>query len=180
MTYLVIAVVALGALSLFQLTLTLGVIRKLRVQDAQLAKLNGQDPESATVAIGRRIGDFTATAHDGSLIVGRDSGVMRATAFFTPDCKACSQQLPQFVEFAAAFPGDVVAVVVADDEAQGWAYNEKLVDVARTVIEPTGGVVATAFAVTSFPAMAVTDGDGVVMVNGYAVQDLRILEAAGR
>ena len=175
MAYLAAAVVGLTALSLFHLALTLGIVRRLRVQDAQLARLNDSSGAPMT-PIGRRAGAFEATAVDGSPVT-RDGTGRRAVAFFTPDCNACTQQLPLFVEYAAGFAGDVVAVVVADDRAQGWAYHEKLKDVARTVLEPTGGAVAAAFAVTSFPAMAVTDADGVVVVNGNAVRDLAVLDA---
>lgn len=177
MAILVAAVAGLGALSVFQLALMLGVVRRLRVQDAQLAMLAQPGAGSPTVDIGRRVGDFEATATDGSLVV-RDGGRLRVAAFFTPDCQACAQQLPQFARFAAGFDGEVVAVVVADDEAERWAYTEKLAGVARTVLEPTGGAVATAFEVTSFPAMAVTDADGVVLANGNAVRDLAVLGEA--
>src|SRR4051794_30809850 len=137
MAYLVAAVVGLTALSLFQLALTLGVVRRLRAQDAQLARLNETGGLPMT-AIGQRVGAFEATATDGST-VRRDGIGRRTIAFFTPDCKACTQQLPEFVAYAAGFAGDVVAVVVADDSAQGWAYIEKVKDVARTVLEPTDG-----------------------------------------
>lgn len=173
MIYLVIAVAALSAVGVFHLFLTMGIIRRLRAQEAQ----GGRDAAAPTIGIGGRIGAFETTATDGSAL-GRGGDGRRVTAFFTPDCKACVQQLPQFAAYAAGFAGDVVAVVVADDVAQGLAYNEKLVAVARTVLEPTGGAVATAFGVTSFPAMAVTDADGRVLANGNAVRDLAFLGEA--
>jgi len=179
MSVLVAAVAGLGALSLFELALILGIVRRLKIQDEQLAQLTGPGAGAPTVDIGRRVGDFEALATDGAAL-RRESTGLRAIAFFTPDCKACTQQLPQFVGFAAKFGGEAVAVVVADDEAQRWAYNEKLAGVARVVLEPTGGGVATAFAVSSFPALAVTDADGVVLASGNAMRDLAALgEAVG-
>jgi hypothetical protein len=174
MAYLVVAVVVLGAVSVFQLVLTMGIVRRLRAQDAQLARLGEHDTGGATVDVGGRVGVFEVTATDGSTVSRAGDG-HRVTAFFSPDCKACTDQLAEFARFAAGFAGEVVAVIVADDVAQGLAYQEKLAGAARIVMEPTGGAVAAAFAVKGFPAMAVTDADGLVLVNGYTVGDLAIV-----
>jgi hypothetical protein len=173
MIYLGAAVAVLGVLSVFHLVLTMGVIRRLRAQDALLARLKGQDTGSPTVAVGGRIGAFDVTAADGSQ-VGRAGSGLRLTGFFSPDCQACSEQLPQFVDFAVGFRGDIVAVIVTDDVAQSASYHEKLAGVARTVVEPTGGAVVAAFGVTSFPAMTVTDAEGLVVSTGNAVEDLAV------
>ena len=154
-------VAALGALSVFHLVLTFGIIRRLRAQEAQVPD------RPPTVEIGQRVGDYAALTTDGSP-VGRTGDGRRLTAFFTPDCRACMQQLPLFLDFATGFSGDIVVVVVTDDVALASRYP----GIFRTVVEPPGGVVATAFAVTSFPAMVVTDAAGVVLANGNSVRDL--------
>ena len=86
--------------------------------------------------------------------------------FFSPDCRACVQRLPGFVEYAKAFDGHVLGVAVGPvDEVSDLV--DTLHPVADVVVEPPDGPLATLLRVKGLPAMATTDTTGVVVASGY-------------
>ena len=175
MWYLTAAVILVGALCVLDLILSLGIVRRLREQDETLARLTGPRPASqATVPVGRRIGEFTATTFSGA-VVSRDGMVgYQLVGFLSPGCRPCEQQLPRFLEYAERFPGHVLAVVVAD-VADADEYTARLAPVADVVVEKDGGTVVRAFAVTGFPAFCLLGADGVVTANGPTMAALPAL-----
>jgi hypothetical protein len=160
MAYLAAAVAALAALGLVNLTLTLGVVRRLRDM--------APDPGSAglprpVLAPGEVPGRIAATALDGESVTGAP-----LVGFFAPNCAPCHDRLPQFVEYARQLPGgadDALAVIVGDPD-EGADLIAAVHTVARVVVEPTRGPVASAYGVSGYPALCLVDGSGTVVASG--------------
>lgn len=175
MYYLTVAVALVGALCLFDLVLSFGVIRRLRAHDELLRRL----APAATVPTGQRVGAFTARTTVGGS-VSRDGGdALRLVGFFSPGCAPCAERIPEFCEYGERrrLPG--LAIVVADDGSEP-AYVSRLSAYADVVVEPTAGPVSTAFRVTSFPALCLLDADGNVLASGTTIADLPDLVPAVR
>jgi hypothetical protein len=179
MWYLTIAVILVGALCVFDLILSLGVIRRLREQNETLARLSASHSAAAdaTVAVGQRVDDFTATTVAGTAVSRDRLDGDRLIGFFSPGCRPCEQQLPAFLEYAARIPGRVLAVVVSDPQ-RASEYTAKLAPVADVVVEADAGPLARAFGVTGFPALCLVTSDGVVVANGSAMAALPDLARA--
>lgn len=178
MTYLVVGVALLCVLCLFDLLLTLGVIRRLREHEDRLAKsatgYEGMDGLASSLLQGSRPGSFTATSTDGTEM-SLDSMIDGAiVAFMSPHCKPCVSKLPSFIEHASAMPDgkDRVTVVLVGEEVEATPMATQLESVARVVIEPFDGRLATAFAVTALPVIFVLTGDGRVAAISYEIDQL--------
>lgn len=179
MPFLVTGFVVLCALTLLNLVLTLGVIRRLREHTALLGRPShpAHGDASPTRPVDAVVGDFTATTADG-VVVSRDSlAADTLVGFFSPGCEACDVLVPEFVELAASVPGGrthVLAVVEAlpGDEDQ---HTAPLSEVARVVVErpETAGLVA-AFGVTAFPAVCIVDSDGRIVATGRSLAALPV------
>ena len=177
MPFLVAGFVVLGALTLLNLLLTLGVIRRLREHTALLGRSShpAHGDASPTRPVDAVVEDFTATTV-GGVLVSRDSlAADTLVGFFSPGCQACDTLVPDFVDLAATVPGGrthVLAVVEAlpGDEDQ---HTAPLSEVAHVVVERPGtaGLVA-AFGVSSFPAVCVVDSDGRVVATGRSLAAL--------
>lgn len=177
MAYLTAAVILVGVLCLLNLVLTLGVIRRLREHSEQLSAAGGAGPKPILSA-GEPIGEFEATTADGA-VVSRSTlldGESHLVGFFSVNCQFCKEQLPRFVEYARGVAGGrqrVLAVVVDDGDTSELV--SALDPVARLVLEPHDGPLATAFGVTGSPAFCRVAEDGTVADSGY---DLRALMAS--
>ncbi len=163
------------AVCLVDLVLTLGVVRRLREHTELISKLASPAPV-AMLADGRTVRAFEAVATTGEA-VSRDllSGVTLVGAF-APDCPACTEALPAFVDHAERFPGgrrQVIAVVMADGN-DTEAYRADLEPVARVVVEAGPGGIGEALGITSFPAFGVLDAAGTLVSSGYDLDRLAV------
>lgn len=171
MAYLVAAMIALGVLGLLNLVLTVGVIRRLKQQaverhtvDHQSLVLPAPLPPAGTV-----VADFTVSTVDGTSLSREGLAGETLVGFFSPGCTACEELLPEFVAYAASFPGGVdrVLAVVESMAEDATRYITALSPVARVVADPPGrGVVVPAFSVKAFPGVAVVDADGRIVASG--------------
>lgn len=163
MPYLIAAVLLLGALTAVNLLLTVGVIRRLR-EHTEI--LSGQPDafQDGIVAAGESPAPFSAVATDGSPVRLDDLDGPALFAFFSPNCKACHQKLPDFRTEAAAFPGgrDRVFAVVARDGGDMAEMADALSGVARVIVETDRPVITEAFQVKGFPAWAMVEGGTVL------------------
>ncbi|MET9343729.1 hypothetical protein [Nonomuraea sp. NPDC003804] len=101
MPFLVAAVVLVGVLCLFNLLLTLGVLRRLREHTAELEQLAGRSMLMAYdpgVLVGRTLPEVAAGA--------------RLVGFFDVGCSTCHERAPQFAEAAGKQPA--LAVISGD------------------------------------------------------------------
>lgn len=162
-------VVVCIVLTLLNLVLTLGVIRRLRGHAERLDGLEGAEGwRDPIMGPGNRPGPFSAVDVDGERITDADlaGGVV---AFFSPDCGICREWLPRFADAATAL-GDrrrALAVIVASSATDPAAAEQvaALRDAATVVVEDAKGPLATALRVAGFPAMVRLDEHGTVVAN---------------
>jgi peroxiredoxin len=171
MPYLAPAVAVFGLLAAVNLLLTIGVVRRLREQTAELAELRGRAPTGGaeiSLPIGATVGPFEAATVDGRTVTLASFGDRPLVGFFSPSCKPCKERLPGFVQHAAGRPGgrDAVLAVVAGTREASVDYVEQLRAVATVVVEPDQGSVQKAFGVTGFPSFLLIR-DGEVDVTDY-------------
>src|SRR5688572_19112974 len=112
MPYLTAAVIALSAVTLAQLVLIFGIIRRLREHTA----LFNRQAEEASVMLprGTRVADFAGTTEEGTVASRETLSGQTLVGFLSPDCGACAEQVPAFLQQAAAAGGrgQVLSVVV--------------------------------------------------------------------
>jgi hypothetical protein len=161
MSYPAAASVLACVLGVLNLVLVMGVIKRLR----DLAQSAPIDRPKVTIGPGERPEPFAVEAVDGTVI---DAAGLAGSliGFLSPDCSACHERLPQFLAYAEAMGRDrTVAVLVGTpDELADLALQVR--PLARVVMEPTSGPVATAFSTIGYPAVALLDGDGAVSHSG--------------
>ena len=167
MAYLTAAVVLVGVLCVLNLLLTYGVIRRLREHNELLAQRPAAVPE-LIAAPGSAVGTFIASTVEGDSLNADELAPGTMVGFFSPGCSACVEQLPRFVDAAAAHPGgqDRVLAVVVGSEDGASEYVSPLSPKARVVVESHGSAIGKAFAVKGYPAFALVGAGGVVAASG--------------
>ena len=169
MSYLVAAVLLVGLVGAFNLALVFGVIRRLRVHGEKLSRLDAS-PADTLLPAGAVVPPFVASTVDGRA-VSRDTLADRTVVgFFTPDCEPCRERVPEFLAYAAGFPGSALAVAVGDP-----LETETLVAAlaaADVVAEPVGGPLQSAFRVSGYPALCVVDSSGLLLAGGTVMRNL--------
>ncbi|MET8996266.1 TlpA disulfide reductase family protein [Amycolatopsis sp. NPDC004169] len=156
MLYVVAALVLLGLVCLLNLLLTVGILRRMRAQPTAQA-----EPPFA-LRPGSAVGEFAVTTTDGEpLTLASLEGTV---AFFSADCAACHETLPDFLAYARAQGRDNVFAIFGGDEPE---TVRALAEVAHVVTaELDGGPVAAAFRNTWTPALYVVSGGKVVATAG--------------
>lgn len=180
MAVVVAALVLLGALTLFNLVLILGVLRRLREHSERLGLGGGQAGTVGGAAdlgleVGARPGAFQVTAVDGREVTSAMLDGPALVGFFAEGCAPCKDWLPRFTEAARAAGRIVesngtgvprVLAVVANAGAQPSALvaelRSGLDDEAFVVREELGGPVSQAFKVLGYPALCRLAADGTV------------------
>jgi peroxiredoxin len=180
MQYVMAALVVVGALILFDLVLTLGVIRRLRRHSELIGQALSRQGvgDSVMLAAGKAVSPFEATTVDGEPVATSRLSGQTLVGFFSPNCSACGEQLPSFVEHAKAVGPDRVLVVAVGADDQVGELVAQLRPVAKVVVERDGGQLARAFGVKGFPAMCLITGDGTVAVSGFRAAELADFVAA--
>ncbi|MFI6600570.1 TlpA family protein disulfide reductase [Nonomuraea sp. NPDC050536] len=169
MSYLAAAIALIGLLAALNLLFTVGVVRRLRDQSAELAALreSGQAKprpvDDVALPVGAPAGAFAATTIDGEPVTLGTFGERPLVGFFSPRCTPCKEQLPTFVKYAAARPGgrDTVLAVIVGTEEEAQETAELLRPVATVVVEPDAGPLQRALGVTGFPAFLLIEGETV-------------------
>lgn len=169
MVYLGGAVAVVAAVTVLNLLLMLGVIRRLREHTERLAALPadlGPPPEPILPA-GERPAEFRAETVDGAEVSLGSLATPALLGFFSPRCEPCKEWIPRFVQAAGQLPqgrAQALAVVTGDtgDGAGGGAEMAELRRVAQVVVEPANGPVSRAFAVRGWPALCRLGEDGAI------------------
>ncbi|MEV5680544.1 hypothetical protein [Streptomyces sp. NPDC052179] len=170
MNPLAVAILAVGALALVNLVLTVGVVRRLRehsdlLERAPVPAVGMPEGMSGIAAVGTSIPSFTAGPPD-SPVTDRDLADGTLVAFFSPTCAPCRDKLPGFVARYADRPEEArrVLAVVVDDSGASHGSDEHgsgasdasmaaaLAAVVPTVQESHDGPVTRAFAAKAFPS----------------------------
>ncbi|SDH02424.1 TlpA family protein disulfide reductase [Nonomuraea jiangxiensis] len=160
----------IGTLTLLNLVLTIGVIRRLREHSGLLSS-RGDD---TMAAVGKTIAAFTATTTDGEPVSRDLLADQTLVGFFSPTCGPCKETLPDFVRHAREAAGgrrQILAIVSGEEDAAAEMVVQ-LTPVSRVIVEPHGGPVATAFEVRGYPALALLDGTGTVTATGPMVMEM--------
>lgn len=171
MTLITIALVLLGVVAALNITLTVGIVRRLREHSTQLTQL--RNPDAVMAAPDTVTGEFTAETLDGVRLSERDWQGLTLVGFFSPTCAACHERLPRFVEQARQMPGgrqQVLAVVVGQEGTDEQV--SRVAPVARTVVEAPDGPLAKAFSVRGFPAFAIVDDSRRILASGYELDQV--------
>ncbi|WP_017585986.1 TlpA family protein disulfide reductase [Nocardiopsis ganjiahuensis] len=178
MGILIAAVVVLTALTLFNLVLTMALVRRLRrLEDPGHGGAFPVFPDLEEVPAGRAVPEFTATTKDGVEVSSKKRLGDRAVyAFFDTSCGTCKKQLQPLVDFAkdaGLSPEQVIAFVGHEDpEADADAYTSVLEGHTTVVMQSLGDEVGQAFSPGGIPAIILADSGGVVVRSGVEVKNV--------
>ncbi|MEU6714989.1 hypothetical protein ABZ897_26290 [Nonomuraea sp. NPDC046802] len=170
MPFLTAAVVIIGLLSVFNLLLTVALIRRTRQTNESAAATAG--PPIA-LRPGSPVGEFAAESLDGEA-VSHDT-VTGLVGFFSAGCVPCHRLLPRFAEHARAVGRENALAVVAGHDPEAVAV---LKQVARVIVEDHEGPVAGAFQNTWTPAVYLIGPDHRVVAAGGRLEDLSTASSA--
>lgn len=175
MIYLAVGVVLAVILTLLNMLLVFGVIRRLKELQSQLDARPPMGSGDAGLPAGTPAPELTATTVAGAEVASVDPGRPTLIGFFSPGCAPCSERIPEFVKHAETGVA-AVAVVVTDSPEDGDEYVRRLSSVDVMVQGPAGEW-NQGFAVNSYPTLCLVGPDGVVVASGNMFSDLPTLSA---
>ncbi|ETA71076.1 TlpA family protein disulfide reductase [Actinospica robiniae] len=163
------------AVSVLNLVLVLGVIRRLREHADRISRLS-PEPPNPMLAVTERTDPFDAVTVEGDHVSRAALSGLTLVGVFSPSCPACEERLPRFLDFARSFPGgrdQTIAIVVGEpDEAADQVAV--LSPIARVVVEDMEGSITKALKVRGFPAFGILDDSGTMVSAGTNTDWLRI------
>jgi hypothetical protein len=164
-----------GALCLLNLVLTLGVVRRLREHAERIAELS-PEPPNAMRAVGTLVEPFDASSVEGRPLSREGLRGLTLVGVFSPDCPACAERLPLFLDYAGSFAGgrDQVIALVVGTPQEAADHVAALSPVAHVVVASMQDSITQALGVRGFPAFGVLDGDGRVLTAGTNPDWLKI------
>ncbi|MEQ4720978.1 hypothetical protein [Nonomuraea sp. B19D2] len=159
MPFLIAAVVLVGMLCLFDLVLTLAVLRRLREHTAELQRLAGTST--------------TLMPYDPGVLVGRtlpqDMAGPRLVGFFDVSCDTCHERAPQF---AVEAKDQTALAVIAGDADEAGDLIEVLGGVAGVVTGDDALRIVHALGIQAFPTFLRADQDGRIVAADTDLDDL--------
>ncbi|MEU4623722.1 hypothetical protein AB0G04_27600 [Actinoplanes sp. NPDC023801] len=170
MAYLYALIALFGTLTLLNLLLTFGIIRRLRRRPANTTLVT----YSGFPAPGSLVGDFADRDLTGRPVSRMDLAGRTVVGFFSPGCDACRDGLAGFVTAARSQPS---LAVVMSDAASAAEYLPSLTPVSRVVLQEPDGPLIAAFTVTAFPSFFVVEA-GRIVAGSVTLDDLPISAAA--
>jgi hypothetical protein len=172
MAYLYALVGLFGALTLLNLLLTFGIIRRLRHRPPGTIVTT-----PGFLTPGTLIGDFTGRDLDGRPVSRGELSGRTLVGFFSPGCDACRDRLPDFAA-ARVFGPDRSLAIVMGGAVSASDYLPSLTPVARVVPDDPDGPLISAFAITTVPSFFVVDADGRVVAGGVTLDGLPVAAVA--
>jgi hypothetical protein len=164
MTPLAAAVIIVGFLCLLNLLLILGMLRRLREHAALLVRNTAADPEPG-LASGEQPAPFAAVTVAGHAVTGPAG--LRVVAFFSSSCSVCPGTVGPFARYVRSRRLGWESVLAVVDADGADSYLDGLAPVAQICVEPYGGAISAAFAITGFPAFFLLDSDGAIVMAGF-------------
>jgi len=163
-TFLAMAVLVMGIVTVVNLVLLFAVIRRLRATEGSLALPH-------LPAIGQPVGRFSVRALDSTQISDRDLALgSTIVGFVTPGCGPC-KDLTQALQ-AEPWTGPLPVIFVTGPAEEAHALAEALASAVRTALVPEGGEVAGAFGgIEGYPTL-VRVLDGVVVAAGRSLESV--------
>jgi uncharacterized membrane protein YphA (DoxX/SURF4 family) len=159
-----------GVLTLLNLTMMTGVIRRLGEHEQALsgyAGLTGGWPATPLLDVGERIGPFETLTVDGEPVSRENLADGTLVGFFDPGCDTCHEQLPEFVARAGELAeGRTQTLAVVGDGDDTDDLVGQLRPYVRVAVEPRRGPLQQAFGVRLYPAFCCLGADQVVVRHG--------------
>ncbi|GII65755.1 hypothetical protein Skr01_58400 [Sphaerisporangium krabiense] len=171
MPLIIAALLLIGVLSVLNLLLTYGVIRRLR-RHATLIEGGAMSggPPMTMLEPGTTVGDFAVLTTDGVPLTRETLPGRTLVAFFSSSCRPCRDKLPAFVEQAHGYSGgrDATVCVVIGDTAESADMVAALEPVAHVVTGEHGDdEISRAFQVQGYPSYYLTRDKGVVEAGAF-------------
>lgn len=163
--------VVLGALLLFNLLLTFGLIRRLR----QVQSGVSADPDGPTLPdIGTAVGGFRATVTTGAAVSSDDlARGSRLVGFFSLTCSPCQALKAALLTDPPA--ERFLAFVLYDEEpdlaSAATTMAEELAAIADVAVVRTESAATRAFGIRAYPSLIRVE-DGVITAAGHHRSDL--------
>jgi hypothetical protein len=178
MTVLAAALTIVAVVLSLNLLLLLGVLRRVREHDDEIARMRAPMPVVTGLPPGARLPRFEATTVSGEEVT-RAAVTPGLVAFLSSSCHGCREQLPGFLRYAAghADASQVLAVVVVDARAPGDDLVSALGGDCRIVVEGESGPLSTAFSIGGYPSFFTIDASGRVVGSAPSVRDLPTVAA---
>jgi hypothetical protein len=175
MAFLAAAVAVLAMITLVNVLLTVGVIRRLREHASRLELIDGPAGLVLRSGPGTAVGEFATVTTEGEPVSLAGLGSDTVVAVLSSECAPCHELLPKFVDYAATLPGgrDRVLAVALGTEADTRELVVALGPVARVVVEDEHGAIVNAFGVRAYPSVFVIDGTGTIIASGGDIDTLR-------
>ncbi|MEV4259490.1 hypothetical protein AB0J52_40560 [Spirillospora sp. NPDC049652] len=168
MPYLVAAVVLFGVLSVLNLMLTFGILRRMRADAAAGVRTAPGAGDLFALKPGAAVPEFSATTTAGEP-VSRESAA-GVVAFFSANCEGCHDLLPSFLDRAGTLGRENVLAVFGGDEPETVAALERVARVVQA--DRAGGLVARAFQNQWTPALYLLGEDGRIAGTGARMDEL--------
>lgn len=167
MPYVVSAIVFVGLISLLDLLLITGIVRRLRRHEELLSRTKATSGNSNRLPVGAPVEAFEVRTRAGKKVVSENLSDRFLVTFLDPDCPPCKREVPRFADYARDFPGgreNTLAVVLGDPERA--ADSISLLDpVAHVVVGDQADRLQQAFNVEAFPVVCeIVREDGVLRV----------------
>ncbi|GAA4909579.1 hypothetical protein LX16_2851 [Stackebrandtia albiflava] len=173
MIFLTSLSVLLTVLVLFNLFVTVVLVRRVRELDQSVADLNAVRPQPL-LPIGVVIDAFSTDTVEGEPLTDADLMPETVVGFFDPQCETCRGHIPDWVANAERLPGgkrQALAVVREHDTA--GELVSPLSKGARVVVEPKSGPVARAFGVQATPSFCTIGAGRTIVGHGYGEAEIR-------
>jgi hypothetical protein len=160
-----------GALTVINLVVSYGVIRRLREHEQRFAERTGGQPDNLLTEAGGKVGDFAVPDLDGNPITLATFEGPTLAGFFSATCEPCAEVVPLFVATAAGWPGGArnVLAVVIDGGSEPGGYLDPLRAVATVVGSDHAEPVSQAFGLRGVPGICVIEPGGTVRAEGKRV-----------
>jgi thiol-disulfide isomerase/thioredoxin len=162
-----------GVLSVINLVVSYGVVRRLREHEQRFAEgFGGGQPGNLVLPVGEKVAGFTAADLAGDPVSLATLEGPTLVGFFSASCEPCCEVIPGFIATAAEWPGGArgVLAVVTDDSGSSYEdYLASLGKVATVVGAGEAEPVSTAFGLKGVPGICVVESDGTVSAEGKRV-----------
>ncbi len=173
-----LAVSLIGILSLFNLYLTLAVVRYLRREDERINRRTApvKTVNSGLLKPGTQVPEFeTVTVAGDARSLSGMIGAPSLVGFFSVHCPSCLRQAPEFRSYAIAqgyAEAHLLAVIISPEHEGAADLREELVYAMPVVVEAPRGTVSSAFSVSSYPAIFALDEHGRVQDSDITVRNI--------
>lgn len=174
MAVIIASLIVVSVVSLLNLALCMGIIRRLREHTELLEKRPAaHEEEQGVLAAGSAVGAFSAGTTAGETISEADLDREAIVAFFSPGCQPCQSALPEFIDYARGLPEDTkVMAVVVGNKADGEQMVERLTPAITVITDTQAPSMVSAFSVRGYPAFYHIKADSTVATSGHSMSNL--------